>query len=354
MLRRIPSTSLVCLVVCLVTSFLNASWAADPDKSLEILLKPNQAGPAAGPTVHTPKYRSKSTYRGPAAYRPYPYTPPPGITKVKRRYTACAGLYPCILPTPRPRQWELSAQAFFARTKGTVAWPRYSPYYTWYQGYNNEADLNSQLQLPEHDVLVDLGARYQFRCNWAVKYQALFDEMAGGGYPDQQFTFGPYGAGGGWLITYGQEINSKWTHSYQRVMLVYDAVRTPQSVISIGAGWAHVDERIELWCTYCGYYTKIFSKSMDPVITEIQFQRCLRTAPNGGTLSFDNKVAFLFNDDVEGYDVQLGGRFSVPLGCGRWGFAKGGYRFVQLQKSQSEYLFKSAFEGGFIEGGLIF
>ena len=93
---------------------------------------------------------------------------------------------------------------------------------------------------------------------------------------------------------------------------------------------------------------------MDPVITEIQFQRCLRTAPNGGTFSFDNRAAFLFNDDVEGYDVQLGGRFSVPLGCGRWGFAKGGYRFVQLQKSQSEYLFKSSFEGGFIEGGLIF
>ncbi len=56
MLRRIPSTPLVCLVLLLSTIFLNASWAAGPDESLDILLKPNQVSSA--PTVVAHKAKS--------------------------------------------------------------------------------------------------------------------------------------------------------------------------------------------------------------------------------------------------------------------------------------------------------
>jgi hypothetical protein len=249
------------------------------------------------------------------------------------------------------RQWEMGAQVFFARTKGTLAWPRYSPYYSVTQGWNNETDFSGMLKLPEHNVLVELSARYQFRPNWAMRYEVLFDEINGGGWADQQFIFGPWWWG---FIVYGQQIQTKWEHAYHRVSLVYDAVRTYQSLISVSAGWVHADDKISLNCWACGYWNTAFSKSTDAIITGLEFQRCVKTALNGGTFSFDHKAAAIFLDDVEGYDLEAAGRFSVPMNCGRWGYVKGGYRFVQLKKSQNDYLLNSTLEGGFVEGGLIF
>jgi len=245
----------------------------------------------------------------------------------------------------------MSAQAFFARTKGVVQWPRYSPFFNVTSGWENWADLNDDLKLPEHDVLVDLSARYQFKPNWGVKYQVLFDEINGGGMPWRQFLFGNQYTG---FITFGQQIQTKWLHDYHRLTLVYDAVRTCQSVISVSGGWMHADDKISLNCNTCGYYTRDFSKSMDTAIVELEFKRCLRTAANGGTFSWDHKAAVMFGDDVEGYDLQAAGRYSIPVNCGRAGFVKGGYRFVQLKKTQTDYALKTTFEGGFVEGGFIF
>jgi hypothetical protein len=255
------------------------------------------------------------------------------------------------LPHPRARQWELGAQAFFARTKGVVQWPRYSPFFIGTQGTENWADLNDDLKLPEHEVLLDLSARYQFKPRWGVRYEVLFDEINGGGYPTRQFLFGNQTTG---FITFGQQIQTKWDHAYHRLTLVYDAVRTPQSVISVAGGWMHADDKISLNCTNCGFYTSTFSKSMDTAIVELEFQRCIRTAANGGTLSWDHKAAVMFMDDVEGYDVEAAGRYSIPVNCGRWGYVKGGYRYVQLKKTQTNYALKTTFEGGFVEGGFIF
>jgi len=259
---------------------------------------------------------------------------------------------PCILPTPRQGQWEMGAQALFARTKGAIAWPRYSIYwYSWNQGWDNKTDFNTMLKLPDHNVLTELSARYQFRPNWAARYEVLFDEINGGGYADEPFVFGPWWSGG---YFYGQQINTQWQHAYHRVSLVYDAIKTCQSAISVSAGWVHVDDKISINCWACGQWSNTFSKSIDAMIAGLEFQRCVKTAANGGTFSFDHKASVIFLDDVEGYDVEAAGRFSVPLNCGRWGYVKGGYRFVQLKKSQTDYLLNNTIEGGFVEGGFIF
>jgi hypothetical protein len=57
---------------------------------------------------------------------------------------------------------------------------------------------------------------------------------------------------------------------------------------------------------------------------------------------------------VEGWDIQLGLRYSIPLNCGRAGFASGGYRFISFKKSQPDYLWENTLEGGYLEFGLIF
>lgn len=353
MLRRIPFTPLVCLVVFASTIFITASWAAGPDESLEILLKPNKSSSSPSPTVHKARPRRAMARRA-VAYRGFPYAQPlpSGITKCKPAYKSPCGPLGCILPRPRAKQWEMSAQAFFARTRGVVQWPRYSRYFiTINQGTENRADLNDDLKLPEHRTVPEFTARYQFKPNWGLRYEVLWDEATGGGWPQRSFLFGNQT---NQIVTFGQEIQSKWLHSYHRMTLVYDAVRTPQSVVSVAAGWMHADDKIELYCQTCGLYTRTFSQSMDSIIVELNLQRCIRTAPNGGTLSWDHKAAVIFMDDVEGIDLEAAGRFSIPVNCGRWGFVKGGYRFVQLKKGQTDWALQTTFEGGFVEGGLIF
>ncbi len=90
------------------------------------------------------------------------------------------------------------------------------------------------------------------------------------------------------------------------------------------------------------------------VNTGAEFQRCLRTLPNGATLACDNKAEVIWLDGTIGVDVQAGMRFSVPLGAGRWGYAKGGYRFLNFNESRDDLKLDSSFEGGFVEGGVIF
>lgn len=356
MLRRIPTTSLVCLAFFLSTIVLNAAWAAGPDESLEILLRPNQPGAAPVTASHRAKSRARSVAPRAMATVVYPCVPPPvrGITKVKP--AACApvpyGVIPrCFLPAPRARQWDISAQALFARVKGTIAWPRYSQFFTSWNGYDNQVDLNDDLMLPAHQVIPELNVRYQFRPHWGVQYSILGYELNGGGWPNRQFVFGPGNTG---FIYFGQNIQTKWQHTHQRLSLVYDALRNCQASVSVSGGWVHVDDKISISCQNCGNYTSTFSKGIDAAVVGLQFQRCLKTAANGGTISLDNKVSAMFIDDVEGWDVQAGARYSVPLGCGRWGYLKGGYRFVQLKKGQYDYLLNSTLEGGFVEGGFIF
>jgi hypothetical protein len=354
MLRRIPATPLVCLVVFLSTFLFGAACAAGPDESLEVLLKPDKQGAAHASVVKaTPRHAAK--YRAAVTPAMIPY-PPPGICKVKPVPAACAPFPmnpPCILATPQARQWEMGVQVFFARMRGTIAYPRYPLYGYAYWWATEGADLVDHLQLPKHDPVVELSAKYQFRPNWAIKYTGLYKEFTGGGTPSDYFWFG--NQYGGSYYYYGQSINSKWQHSYQTVSLVYDAIRTCNSKVSVFGGWMHADDRIDVGCLYCGNYTQTFSKSMDGATVGVEVSRCLKTMPNGGTFSCDYKVAAMFLDNIEGWDVQAGARYSIPLNAGnRWGYVKGGYRLIDMKKSQNDFSFKHALEGGFVEMGFIF
>jgi hypothetical protein len=359
MLRRIPSTPLVCLAIFLSTILAAAAWAAGPDESLDVLLKPNQAAGTRAPVVQHAKARPSSITKVKAAPAMFTCAPPPlGITKVKPAY--CPPPYgfppPCILPAPMPGQWEIGAQVLFARIGGKVLWPRWSQY-TW--GYNwgdddwMAAGFNDRLMLPGHKVLVDFKVRYQFRPNGAIRYSVIPFEVSGGGILDYSnnwfFVFGNQ------IFSPGQPIQSKWQHAYQRLGLEYDAIRTCAMKVSIFADWVHVDDRIDVNCNWCGLTTQTFSKSTDAAMVGMEVQRCVAKTSNGGTFSCDYKAGVIFGDDTEGYDLEAGGRYSIPLNrAGRWGYVKGGYRSVQLKKTQNDYLLKNTLEGGFMEFGFIF
>jgi len=350
MLRRIPFTLLVCLVFCLPFFLPESPLAAGPDESLDILLRPNQAPPMAAPAVTGP--RGSRTPR-------VAIVPPPlaGITKVKAQMCGPIGgdplgqpIFP-YLPAPKMRQWEMSIQLIFANMRGSIAWPRYTPWFGWW-GTENNADFNGDLKLPSYSVWPQFTASYHFRPNWAVRYMILGNQLSGGGWIDTWFLFGNAWNSGWW---YGQQANTKFTHTYQRVGLVYDAIRTCNAKVSVFADWVHTDERIEMNCSWCGpWFNSIWSNSINSMIAGLEFQRAIRTAPNGGTLSWDCKAGGIFLDNTEGWDVEAGARYSIPLNCGRSGYVKGGYRLVDLKKAQYDFLFKNTIQGGFVEGGLIF
>jgi hypothetical protein len=44
----------------------------------------------------------------------------------------------------------------------------------------------------------------------------------------------------------------------------------------------------------------------------------------------------------------------VPMNCGRWGFARGGYRLINFTENRNDLRLDIGLEGGFVEGGLIF
>ena len=117
MLRRIPYTLLVCLVLLASLTFLSTSWAVAPDESLDVLLKPNNSNLAAGPVVHQAKAkRSHLGFPAPVAGNPYFQGPSPIITKVKApQPSLCAVTAPgvgCLLPMPRPGQWQIGYRVY--------------------------------------------------------------------------------------------------------------------------------------------------------------------------------------------------------------------------------------------------
>lgn len=350
MLRIKPSTPLVCLVVLMVTTLSATAMAEKPDESLDILINAQQSTPAPETYSAKPKFSVTPAGQGPRAPRSYSPRAPRPIVKVKPPAYCPPGRYgiPCILPAPRYRQWEMSMQVLFARTRGSIEWPRRNNNSFYYYNQGDEADLNGDLKLPEHEALVTFSARYQFRPTWGIRYVLMSEELSGSGQSERNFYFGTR------QISSNEDLNPQWNHIYQRVELVYDAIRSCKGALSVFGGWVHVDDKITVNCSFCGNYTTEFSQHGDLAIAGVEFQRCLKTAPNGGTFSSHCKAAFMFMDDSEGWDLEAALKYSIPVNCGRWGYVKSGYRFIDLKKSNNQYVFDHAMEGGFLEFGFVF
>jgi hypothetical protein len=237
---------------------------------------------------------------------------------------------PCILPHRNCGQWELSVQAFFARVLGRITWP-----------YARTVDFNDDLGLDSHKVLFEYSARYQFRPNWAIIYSIMPIDMEAN-YTSPLFP--------------GFVYKSKWQTVYQRVGLIYDAVRTCSGAISVYSSWLLFDQKLAMDdrgpCVTSGTCTIQRTKNM--VISGIEFQKCIRTMCNGGSLSCDNKAGVAYLDGSVGIDVQTGLQYSVPLNCGRYGYAKGGYRVIDFWEDRYDRRIDTLLNGWFAEMGLVF
>ena len=290
---------------------------------------------------------------------------PKRISKVKpyRRITKCApqaayggafagyGPVPgCVLPVPRPKGWELGAQLFFARIKGKVRFVRgmYGGYgYGYLGGYGEDIDLNDDLKVPEHGVVPEFTAAYRFKPRWAMRYSIMPMVMEQSGTPNRQFVFGAHN------YNTSQTVKVKWERTLQRIGLMYDPVRTYRSRISVFTDYVRLDDTLHVIDPSC--CGERMDTDLNMAMAGLEFEKCLKTGRHFNTLSLVCKAGVAFGDDAVGSDIQTGLKYSIPLGCGRWGYVKGGYRFVTYKKKTSDArMMDTAMEGGNVQVGLVF
>ncbi len=275
------------------------------------------------------------------------------IVKVKPPYQAQVApqtLAPpstvCMLPIRKSRGWELAGQAFFARTKGTVRFGNtlFTPVYGTAQ---LDSDLNSDLGIPDHQWIGSFTATYLFKPNWGIRYSVMPTGSEAMASPTRTFNFGPT------VNTFGLNTKVKWERLDQRIGLVFDSIRTPSSRVGVFADYVRVDERLRVYQT--GLTGSTFDNDMHLAMVGLELERCLKSTRLFNLLSLECKAGFAFGNDTVGSDLSTGLRYAIPLNNGRWGFVKGGYRYLTYKKKYSDVkLFDTAMEGGFLEAGFIF
>lgn len=353
--------STVTLLVCLVfIVFCSAAISADNNRFIQVNIVPHgsgvndgrSAGPVSGGMdLPSPQglFRqatgSSSAEFMQAGYGLKPVSKvsapslcPPGVANC-----APAPDPVCILPKRFPRQWELAAQVFFARVKGTVQWPGMvlgQP--------TTQMDLNNDLGIPEHAYLMEFSAYYQLNPSWAVFYTVMPTSLSSVFTTTKTIVYGN--------TTYpaGTQLYSTWNNYYQRVGLQYTAINTCSARVSIYNSWLYDVQKNTLASGLCGGTCCGVDRTRNMVMSGIEFQKCIDNKCNGGALSCDTKAGVAWLDGAWGFDVQAGLRYAVPMGNNRWGYAKGGYRIINLYEDRPDLQMDSSLTGAFAELGIVF
>ncbi|MBI4965475.1 MAG: hypothetical protein HY913_19515 [Desulfomonile tiedjei] len=252
----------------------------------------------------------------------------------------------CALPVHPTRGWELAADASFARTKGKV---RFSTGMLWGSYGLDDIDLNADMGMDDHGVMASFMAMYRFRPKWSFRYSIMPMTMMGSGQAGRSFVFGNA------QYTAGQQVNMEWQHLEQRFGLIYDVVHAHASRISVFGDYVRVADRIKVMQMQFGMGSGIMDNDLNMAMAGLEFEKCLKATRTKAALSLGCKAGAYFLDDAVGAEAETALRYSIPMNCGRWGFAKGGYRYLTYKKKSSDArMFDMAMEGGFLQMGLVF
>ncbi|MCX5861177.1 MAG: hypothetical protein WCG29_05285 [Desulfomonile sp.] len=331
-----PHNVLVCLVFLLMILKLDASaWYFK-----EAAFVSNQPQTTASQTSET-KEISKVKEKKIVKCRP---SQQQGYTVVSP-----AQLYSpnCMLPVARTRGWELDAQAMFARSKGKVRFFS-GPYgYAYTSTFLTDLDMNSDLGLPEHKWVGSFSAKYGFRPRWSLRYSIMPTTLEGMAAQNTNINFGYT------IASFGANTKVKWERLYQRIGLGYDPINTPSLRVSVFGDYVRLNEKLSVVQVGCCGST--FDNDLNMAMAGVEVQRCLKTTNLFNTLSLECKAGIAFGDDAVGSDLATALRYSIPMNNGRWGFVKGGYRYLTYKKKYSDIkMMETAMDGGFLEAGFIF
>jgi hypothetical protein len=205
------------------------------------------------------------------------------------------------------------------------------------------------MRLDDHGVMASFMAMYRFRPKWSLRYSIMPMSMMGSGQTGRSFVFGntQYSA--------GQDIKIEWERLEQRLGLVYDAVHNHSSRISLFGDYVRVSERIKTMQMLAGMGGDTMDNDFNMAMAGVEFEKCLKSTRTKATLSLECKASAAFLDDAVGAEAETALKYSIPMNNGRWGFVKGGYRYLTYKKKSSDArMFDMAMEGGFLQMGLVF
>jgi hypothetical protein len=253
----------------------------------------------------------------------------------------------CILPIAQHKGWEANADVLFARIKGKARFATGAFATFGMAGFVDDIDLNSDLGVPEHGAVGTYSIAYRFRPNWRVRYSIMPMIMNGSGQPGRSVIWGHTS------FNSNQNLSVKWERLQQSVALVYDPIMTPSSRLSLSGGYLRINERLGVFQPGC--CGSPMDNDLNMGLAAFEFERCLRQTRTCNTLSLQCGAGVAFGDDGFGSDVSTGLKYSIPLNSGRWGYVKGGYRFMSYKKKYSDVkMFETAMEGGFLQMGFVF
>ncbi len=345
MKSRKPNTLLVCLVF-LATLFAGDAQAWDLKTAAFVSPREDFSAPPVMQAKNAPNVQPLSEGKAITKVKPRKIVkcrPEDVLATARSPYDPAPA---CILPMASPGGWKMDVEAIFARTKGTVRYVRGT------YGYSGiaapDVDLNSNLSLPDHGVIGAFTAQYHFRPGWSVRYSIMPMAMEATGQPNGTFTFGSLQAFGA-----GQNVKTKWDRLQQNIGMAYDPIHSSSSKVTVFGEYVRVNERLSVYQVGC--CGDALDNDLNMAMAGLEFERCLRTSRHCNTLSCECRVGIAFGDDAVGSDISTALRYSIPLRAGRWGFIKGGYRYLSFNKKYSDFkLMDTTMEGGFVQMGFIF
>ena len=99
----------------------------------------------------------------------------------------------------------------------------------------------------------------------------------------------------------------------------------------------------------------VMDNDLNMAMAGVEFEKCLKATHTKATLSLECKASTAFLDDAVGGEAETGLKYSIPMNSRRWGFVKGGYRYLTYKRKSSDArMFDIAMEGGFLQMGLVF
>jgi hypothetical protein len=354
-MRRCPFTLLVYLVFLIVSCL---AFADQSDNFINVVINPDANevatsgastlwGPSEGLSAEPASFVQASARRR-AALTSYS-RPRVGKPIVKCKGPVCVPVPvpscgpKCILPRRMAGQWQLGIQVFFARVKGTARSTE-----TVFGIPATDIDFNDDLGIPSHQTLLEYSAWYQFRPSWALYYSIMPIQLEGSQVTTRDLYFGQQ------IFPAGTFLHTNWNFTYQKVGLLYQPVFSCNAAVSIYTGWVFNEQRLDISSSLCAGRCSRVDRTRNMVMSELEIQKCIRTLCNGGTLSCDNRAGIGYLDGTLALDIQTGLQFSVPMNAGRWGYAKGGYRYINFQENRNDLRLDTTLEGAFVEAGLIF
>ncbi len=352
-MRKSPYMLLVCLFfICVATNHC----AALNSDYIDVVI--NQDSLSSNTILHSPSlnpnlggqvsYRQATARHAPRTSFSYPAGFEKPIVKCGPQLCPPPACMPmkapgCTLPIRRQGQIELATQVFWATFSGVV---RTQATVNGFPG--TDLDATGDLGLPINNTLLEYSARCQFRPHWALFYSVMPIHMKGDGVLTKPAYIG------GLLYGAGTHLKTKWDFLYQKAGLMYQPIVNCGAQVSIYASWIYNDQKQCVSNGTCHTAQSTVDRTRNMVAGGIEIQRCIRTMCNGSTLSSDCRGGVSFLDGAFGVDAQTSLRYSVPLGMNRWGYARGGYRYLSLTEDRTDLRLDATFYGGFAELGMIF